>query len=72
MTKQKSQRRRQPARRDNTPLLIGGGIVAVVVVALLVFLNLSQPHVSAPINAQGRTWGNATAKVTIDEWSDFQ
>lgn len=62
-----------PRQRDNTPLLIAGGVVAIVVVALLVFLNISQtPATPVPINATGRTWGQASAKVTIDEWSDFQ
>ncbi len=64
-----------PARqRDNTTLLIAGGIIAVVLVALLVYINVSSGATpsAGPTNAQGRTWGNATAKVTVDEWSDFQ
>ncbi len=74
MTRATRKRQAQQAakRRDNTTLLIAGGIVAIVVVALLVFLNVSQPHTSAPVNTQGRTWGDPNAKVTIDEWSDFQ
>ncbi len=77
MPQQTTTRRRRgappPRKRDNTPLLIAGGVVAIVVVALLVFINVSQaPAASAPLNTSGRTWGNANAKVTIDEWSDFQ
>ncbi len=62
-----------PRQRDNTPLLIAGGAVAIIVVALLIFINVRQTgSTAAPINTSGRTWGNANAKVTIDEWSDFQ
>ncbi len=59
-------------RRDNTPLLIGGGVVAIIVVAMLVFLNVSRPPTPGAANTEGRVWGNKDAKVTIDEWSDFQ
>ncbi|MGE5140632.1 MAG: hypothetical protein ACM3JD_14285 [Rudaea sp.] len=61
-------------RRDNNMLLIGGGIVAVVLVAILVYVNVSSgtTPTAGPTNATGRTWGSETAKVTVDEWSDFQ
>ncbi len=65
---------RAQAQRDNTTLLIVGGIGAVVVVALLVLLNLNlSPQPSAPpLSAAGKTWGQASAPVTVDMWSDFQ
>ncbi len=67
-------KRTQP-KKDNTMLIIGGGIVALVVVALLVLLNMNldtHPAAPAPQTAVGRTWGQANAPVTIDEYSDFQ
>ncbi len=64
-----------PRKRDNTPLLIAGGAVAILVVALLIAVNVIQSSsnpTAGPVNTSGRTWGNPSAKVTIDEWSDFQ
>jgi hypothetical protein len=67
-------RRTQP-KRNNTTLIIGVGVIALVVVALLVLLNMNldtRTGNPAPQTATGRTWGQANAPVTIDEYSDFQ
>lgn len=66
--------RKKRGQRDNKTLLIGGGIVAVVVVALLLLLNtnLNARPYTPPIAAAGKTWGNANAPVTIEEYFDFQ
>ncbi len=69
--------KRKPAprpRRDNQTLLIGAGIVGVVVVALLIGVNVfaQANNASQPIKAEGRTWGDPNAPITIEEWSDFQ
>ncbi len=66
-------RNARPARRNNT-LLIVGGILAVAVVALLIWINVGQAASAPPsvVDTAGRTWGKASAPVTIDEWGDFQ
>jgi uncharacterized membrane protein YkgB len=66
--------RARAQQRNNTTLIIAGGIVAVAVVGLLVLLNLNvNTHPSsAPVVAEGKTWGQAEAPVTIEEYSDFQ
>ncbi len=66
-----------PVRNNNTPLLIGIGVIAVVFVLAIVVAAVSstgsaQPRGSTGVPSTGRTWGQETAKVTIDEWSDFQ
>lgn len=74
MARKSVRRQGAQARRDNTTLLIVGGFGAVVVVALLILLNLNlstQPSAS-PLSTAGKTWGQASAPVTIDMWSDFQ
>ncbi len=71
-SRQARRKRAEKPRRDNTPLLIIGGVAAVLFVALLVASSIMRESASAPTNTSGRIWGNANAKVTIDEWSDFQ
>ncbi len=66
-----------PRRRDNTPLLIAGGVAAILLVAIVVSISVagsgSPPGAVTSVPGTGRTWGsNPNAKVTIDEWSDFQ
>ncbi len=70
----KKKRKAAPRRRDNTPLLIAGGVVAILVVAVLVWINVtaSSAPPAPPVAASGRTWGKASAPVTIDEYADFQ
>ncbi len=67
-------KRRTKAKQDNTTLIIVGGIAALVVVALLILLNLNLDTRPAREvhGATGRTWGQANAPVTMDEYSDFQ
>ncbi len=62
-------------KRDNTTLLIVGGIIAVVVVVLAILVSVNyetRPAATTAAEASGKTWGKASAPVTIDEWSDFQ
>ncbi len=73
MARKTFRRTRAQPRRDNTTLIIAGVIAAVVVVVLLVLLNLNlSPRVSSPALAAGKTWGQANAPVTIEEFGDFQ
>jgi hypothetical protein len=73
MAQKTARRTRVHPKRDNTTLIIAGGIAAVVVVALLVWLSLSNTRTpTAPSVALGKTWGQANAPVTIEEYSDFQ
>lgn len=66
-------KRARQQKRDNTTLIIVGVIAAVVVVALLVLLNINlKPGVPTTTASEGKTWGQTSAPVTIDMWSDFQ
>ncbi|MGE5138393.1 MAG: hypothetical protein ACM3JD_02920 [Rudaea sp.] len=67
-------RKGAPPRRDNQTLLIAAGVVGVVVVALLIAVNVfaQANNAAAPVQAEGRIWGNPNAPITIEEWSDFQ
>lgn len=67
-------KRARQQRRDNTTLIIVGVIAAVVVVALLVLLNINLKPGTPTITtaSEGKTWGQTSAPVTIDMWSDYQ
>ena len=72
-TKYAASKKRATTKGDNRLLLIGGGIAAVVVVLLLVILNSNlDVRPSAATQVSGKTWGKADAKVTIEEFGDFQ
>jgi hypothetical protein len=73
MTRTVVRKRRAPARRDNTTVIIVLAIIAVVVAVLLIVLSLNiGAHPSTPSVAEGKTWGQANAPVTIEEYGDFQ
>jgi protein-disulfide isomerase len=68
------QRTRARARKDDSRWLIGSVAIAAVMVAGLAFIQLflnTQPA-AAPTISSGRVWGQTSAPVSIEIFSDFQ
>jgi hypothetical protein len=67
--KSKRRPRRQQGVSPFVTMAVIGGIIILVLIAYNVFQNIgSDPNRAAA----SRTRGSADAKVTVEEWSDFQ
>jgi protein-disulfide isomerase len=67
--------RRKRQQQSNRTQYIVIGVVAVVVAAVLIFIavtSLNQGSPSSPASASGSTMGQTSARVTIEEFADFQ
>ncbi len=79
LTPRQQAARRRAQKRRRTQLLITGGIIAVIAIALIIIgISISQPvnfdAIPAAANLDQRPFelGPADAKVTVEEYGDFQ
>lgn len=66
-------KKKSMVRKNNTILIVGLGLAALLVVGVLVAVNSNISGSSVtPSVSSGHVWGQAGARVTIEEFADFQ